>query len=747
MPLPILRPLRAVTPALALLACVSAARAASIPVLFDGPLAGGQHFGLSTTSAAAAQAAGVPVLQVPLASARDRLRIVAQELASQNLTPGDLVTPFEVRSGWTARNVSGANFANDAYLVFTTADPRAVQLSTGSVTADHDETRVGLRIDSADGWVLFRAVDAALGELHYPAVRLGSLAANAQAQVAVSYYLNQLLTYPDGNTTTVPLPRLRIALAVIPEPLTALLVAAGLGMLAAVGRVRAKRATLLFGVAACGIALIGESARAADEALVLRMSAERLAAENRCGEALSSARRARALAPDDAAAAAVEGHCLLQLQRYAEAASALADATRLEPNGAEAAVELVMANYHLGDRERAAAALERAKALAPDDARVALYEGLLLAQSGGDQRSAAEALERAGKLDASVDPYASYFAGQTWRRANDRSRARESLLRARERAAGGPYAGEIERALAELDAGANAPGVWLRAMGGVEFDDNVVLRGDASRPGEVTNEKDGVGVWSIQLGAEPFRNRHWALGMMGGYQGNAHFDLGRFDLHYPTLSAYLDRRVGDASFARLQSYGGYAWADEKPYLGHGGGELSLLRDFGDSGTGRLWGRAGYNDFLFPIQGPSNDPDRDGWELLAGYDHAFALAESTLLRGGVSAGAYLAQGRDYDGYTAGPHLGVRQLLPWRVALDVDGSYAWEPYEHHSTYALPAEDEDREDHVYVARVEVSRPITDWLILSARYRFVANDSNIAAYDYDRHIGGGYLTFVWDR
>lgn len=219
---------------------LAAARADSIAVVFDGPISGGQHFGLSADGAAAAQSAGVALLDAPLQSARNRLQIVAQELETLNLTPGDLVPPFEVRSGWTARNVSGSALGDIVYLVFTTADSREVLLSTGAVTADYDETRVGLRIDSADGWVLFQATDALLGTLYYPARRLGSLPTDAQAEVDVNYYLGQLLTYPDGSVTRVPLPRLRIAMAVIPipEPQSALVLAVGLALLGAITRAR-----------------------------------------------------------------------------------------------------------------------------------------------------------------------------------------------------------------------------------------------------------------------------------------------------------------------------------------------------------------------------------------------------------------------------------------------------------------------------------------------------------------------------
>lgn len=501
--------------------------------------------------------------------------------------------------------------------------------------------------------------------------------------------------------------------------------------------------------ALCAVAAFSGAARAADEALVLRMSAERLAAEDRCEEAIERARRARALAPGDAAAAAVEGRCALRLLRYEEAARVLADARRLDPGNAEVAIELLMAQYHLGDRVAAEQTLVEAERLAPDDARVALYKGLLLSQRAEDPRAAAEALERAGRLDPSADPYASYYAGLAWQRANERQRARDSLERARERAGAGPWAAEAERALSELDAGVGTPGAWVRAMVGMEYDDNVTLRAnDVSQPNDISGKKDGRGVWAVRAGVELFRDADWAGGVNAGYTGNAHFELHRFDLQYPNASLYLDRRVDDQSFLRLQPYAGYAWTETDPYLAHVGSELNYYRGFDEAGSGRLWTRVGYQDFLFSIQGPGDDPNRDGMEYLGGYDHALTVAEGTTLRGGVLAGAYVAEGRDYDYYTGGAHLGVHQLLPWQFELDVSAGFAYEPYLHESTYRdAPSEHTDRIDKVWVAEVELERPITDWLKLSGRYRYRNNESNTAVFDYDRNIVGGYLTFFWTQ
>jgi Flp pilus assembly protein TadD len=501
--------------------------------------------------------------------------------------------------------------------------------------------------------------------------------------------------------------------------------------------------------ALCAVFAIASAAHAADEALVLRMSAERLAAQGRCEDAIATARRARELAPQDAAAAAIEGRCLLDLKRYDEASRALADAKRLAPNDAEVAVEVLMVQYQLGNRAEAERALVDAKRLAPDDARVALYEGLLLAEKD-QQRESAEVLERAARLDPSADPYASYYAGMAWLRANEREKAREALERAR--AAGGPWGEQAEVALTALEAGGAAGKFWLRARAGLEYDSNVVLRGEnVGLPSDISRKDDGRGTWSVLAGVEAFRNRNWAAGVIGGYQGTAQFNLTEFDLQYPTVSIYFDRRVDDASFLRLQPFGGYAWQDLDPYLRHAGAELSYYRGFDEAGSGRLWSRVGYQDYLYPTQLDENKVSRDGWEYLAGYEHLLPLQSGTTLRAGIVGGAYRADGSDYDYWTAGTYGGVRQELPWRFAVDLSGGFDYQDYGRNSSFterpplfkAHPSG--TRHDEIWTAQAELERPLTDWLIASARYRYVDDHSNANPFDYERHVAGGYLTVIW--
>lgn len=234
-----LRPLFLAVLASGSLFVATAALAASMGVTFDGPVdpENGQRFGLSSASAAAAQNAGIGVLQAPMFQADGNLDIVKQNLQQIKLKKKDLVTPFDVESRWTAESDRDLD-ASVVYLVFTTIDPRKFKSGGKKKDVNYDPEQVGLRVNSDDGWVLLQTSTASLGTLYYPAVRLGPMAFHDREGVDVPYYLEQLITFKNGKSTIVPLPKLRIAVALapIPEPGTALLIAAGLIALAARAR-------------------------------------------------------------------------------------------------------------------------------------------------------------------------------------------------------------------------------------------------------------------------------------------------------------------------------------------------------------------------------------------------------------------------------------------------------------------------------------------------------------------------------
>lgn len=535
---------------------------------------------------------------------------------------------------------------------------------------------------------------------------------------------------------------------------------------------RTRLAALLACAGLCGFAGV---ATAADEAAVLRLRAEQLAAQDQCEEALVRLRRARELAPEDARSALVTGRCALRLNRYEAALGSLEEARRLDPGVQGVAIDLAMAHFHRADYVSAERELANAERAMPDDPRVALYRGLLLLQRAQDVEGA-RALERAGRLDQDIDPLASYYAGLAWERARDRARAEEALRRVQSEAPGSDWAQQASLALDRLGEPYRRHW-WADATLGMVYDSNVVLRGSGVvLPAEISNQEDGVGVWSLESGYELLRNPDWSAGAIAGYDGSAHFDLNQFNLQYPTLAGWIDRRIDDASFVRLQPFFGYAWYDAEPYLGAVGGNLAYYRRYAAS-SGRAFAEIVYDDYLFTI---ADDPvvlgladlsvepqksallagnerlksarDRDGVEVAAGYEQVLAVREGTSVRAGVGYRHYDAAGTEYTHDHFGLWLGARQRLPWRFDLDVVGSYAYEPYRYPSTYVNPLAKAlnpawldtgpRRRDNVWRVKVLLERPINDWLKASARWQYDNNDSNTSVFKYDRHIAGGFLT-----
>lgn len=524
--------------------------------------------------------------------------------------------------------------------------------------------------------------------------------------------------------------------------------------------------------AAALLGLVAADARAADEAAVLRQRAEALAAQDRCDEALPRARRARALDPDDARAALVEGRCALRQGEYGDAIEPLETARRLDPSLRGVATDLGQVRYHLDELDRADAELDRALERDPDDARALLYRGLVLLRRA-DDAEAARTLDRASRLDPAVSPTASYYAGLAWEYADDRDRAVESLERARAADPDGAWGREAGRALERVGAEYHRHW-WAQVRGGFEHDTNVALDNSnfASRPNPLIPfiggaRKDQRGVYDGELGVELLRAPEWSGGVIGGFQGSTQIVLHEFDMQYPWLAFWLDHRLDEKTWLRLGPYAGYELLGSDPFLVHGGAQLSVDRRIADDVTARVFGRYDYNDFLYRIPNDlllvSISPpfselakrhrDRDGSEVDAGVELELDVdATDTKLRGGAAYERYQSDGADWRHDGVRGWLGVDQPLPADFDLSASASFAHRPYDHVSSftdYYLLAirrgRGPKRLDNVWDVEAKLERPITEHVKLAARYAYTHSVSNTRVFDYDRHVVGGYVVLTW--
>ena len=356
----------------------------------------------------------------------------------------------------------------------------------------------------------------------------------------------------------------------------------------------------------------------------------------------------------------------------------LADAARLDPNSGEAALLLGMASYHTGDVAGANAALERAERQLPDRAEVSLYRGLLLLE--GDPAAAASRFESAAGRGGSLEPAATYYAAVARVDAGQREEAETLLRRVQELAPGSIWAQRADEAL-RTPATEYRLRRWAVLYAGIDYDSNVVLRGDdVSLPADVSNQGDGLGWWAIEAGHELFRRDGWGGGVLGNYYGNAHFSLSDFDQDLLGASLWVDRTLGEHSLLRIQPEFGQGFYDYDDYLRFYGVLVELLHDWGNPGQGTFYTRYDYNNYQYRIPGDpalASTRNRDGNSVRVGYDHHYTIDQDTAVRGGPFFRYYAAAGSEYDYLGVGVWAGVERKLPWELTLDVLGSVAYVP----------------------------------------------------------------------
>lgn len=490
-----------------------------------------------------------------------------------------------------------------------------------------------------------------------------------------------------------------------------------------------------------------------------RREAVELVKARRCEDALPALEQARRNDPGDARLPFLAAECQIRLQRYADALVSLAEARRIDPRLPGTDLYFGIAHYHTGDLVAAQKDLEAARETSPGNAEVQLYLGLILLQRS-QNREAAVAFDRARRADArAVEPVASYYEGLAWRAADEREKARESLLRVREIAPGSEWAAAAARAL-EGEEGWGPRQSFEELMVGTEWDTNVTLAGNDITPGEISGRRDLRTVWSALAGTEIYRGRGWTVGGLVNYYGSAQTTLSQFDLEYPGASLWVDRRVSDDVTVRLQTAFNYAWYGYEPYQAVGALTPSVYKSWGEYGLSWAYANFYGGDYFFQDQdldasiGPPGvneeaERNRDGWGVTAGVLHTIPLPLiDTDLRGGFNYYHYWSVGQEWRYNGVEPLLGFHTRLPWEIGLDGQASFIYRSFYNPSTYPqnqtppYQFSPYDRRDNVWQFEVKLERPITPWLKVSARYYYMDQGSNTNVFDYVRQIWGGYLT-----
>ncbi len=524
---------------------------------------------------------------------------------------------------------------------------------------------------------------------------------------------------------------------------------------------RSKVGLVLFTLAGLSLPSL---AFAADEAFVLRSRAAQLATNGDCSAALPLIDQAKAIDPaGDDAAALMAGRCLISTENFAAAKPALERAVAHDPNSGDARLALGVAKYHLGEKDAARADLEHAQKMLPNNPGGGALPRHDPARAGEARPppSIASTAREASTATRSSRPRTTTRRSRT-RRPATRS-ARRSLLRGvqTERARNGlgrsaqarPWrrrsarrAGGGSEPLADRSGG---PRLRLEHLAAERRDRAARRRLPRRRRTRLVGRRRRSGALPLErLGRWRGRELH----------GLAALPRGRFRSAFHHGFAVARPRARRRTLLRIAPEGGYRVLRRR--------RVPSLRRHPTRAAPRF--RPRRNGLAlralcvqrFPLRRSVHPTDlrshptarsRHSGTTAIGTATTcsratttmIGLGDSTTLRGGVFGPRLHGRGRRIRFHgrrrLARPSTDAPHALHPRLA----GRREYDDYESESSFLLAGEaDRAREDLIGTAGVVLTRPITDWLSVSARYQYLNNDSNTELFNYDRHIVGAFVT-----
>jgi hypothetical protein len=155
--------------------------------------------------------------------------------------------------------------------------------------------------------------------------------------------------------------------------------------------------------------------------------------------------------------------------------------------------------------------------------------------------------------------------------------------------------------------------------------------------------------------------------------------------------------------------------------------------------------------------------RDGLDVGIAVEHSVALPVPDVIKGIVQqievGGGYRfnyldSRGEEWEHFGHLLSGGVNVQFPLDFSIASRLSYQYRDFLHRSTFPdsevsneeYTLSPNNRREHEVIVEVEVEKDITKNVSVSTRYSYLTNDSNRDAYNYNRHIVGGYLDFRFD-
>jgi hypothetical protein len=385
-------------------------------------------------------------------------------------------------------------------------------------------------------------------------------------------------------------------------------------------------------------------------------------------------------------------------------------------------------------------AFARVIELEPDRARAHLFAGVAAYRMGA-YAEALPHLDRAAELDPAIRTESRYYAGLVEAFQGNLEAATGAFEDVAQQSPISPL-GQSAQNLREQMAPAPVPRAWdVSLTGGMEYDSNPLVLGDLGP----SADEDWRGVVRLRGSYRVVSLEEASLSV--GYDGYLSFHVDETQVNLQTHNGWVSGgyNLGPARLGLRYDYAFTFIDTTESFRSLHRVTPSLALREGDWGVSYLFYQWHDQDFLLDELEPTVF-DRDGQRHLPGLAQYFFLPEPfTYVRLGVAGDVTRTDGTewDYDGVEAS--FGCGYDFEYAVGLTWLYRYVYQDYRNASAVSVPPFSDERRDHRHLFTVELSKGLGEHWRVALGGAFTWNGSNVAFYDYDRQIGGAYVTYAF--
>jgi hypothetical protein len=409
-------------------------------------------------------------------------------------------------------------------------------------------------------------------------------------------------------------------------------------------------------------------------------------------------------------------------------ATVFASESAFEKAFARGMAELEGANY-----DGATAEFRNALAERPDDLDAHLYLGIALSRSNSPEAEAhlksALALEPGTPL-TNLELGVYYYNKAMYDEAGDYF---ENLITI---TPGSEYSTTAQEYLRRIRQKTETKPWGIRFLAGMQYDSNVVLNADGTPlPSGVSRRSDWRGIINAGLDYKLVSGSKGALEASYSLYQSLHTRLSDFDITQNIVGLTGTYRLGAVATVRL----GYGF--EYLYLGgdaydtaHTVAPALVFATSGGYNTSFEY-RYRNTDFRNSAAFPAND-DRSGGYHQAGATQRIPLGESMTGRIGFYHDEERTRSHTWNASGDRWQAGLTALLPLGFVFDVSGEYYRRTYPEFTQPLTVTDTPVRDDSAYSGSVSATKIFADNYGLTLSYYYTHNISDVAAYEYVRHI-----------